>query len=366
MIRVEHLKKRYADGVEVLKDINIEIADGEIVSLIGPSGTGKSTFLRCLNRLETPTSGHIWVDGVDLMSPKTNIPDVRLKMGMVFQNFNLFGHLSVLDNLMVGPIKLLGMSPEEAAAQGRKLLSMVGLSTKESAFPDELSGGQKQRVAIARCLSMKPKVILFDEPTSALDPSMVTQVLGVIRNVARSGITMLIVTHEMKFAKSISTRVLYMDQGIIYEDGTPEQIFDNPQGERTRAFINRVRTYEVLVEDRSADTYSIINDVAKFCVQFGIKGSTTLHIIHIVEEILIICMENESVERFDMQLNLEYTEKTGVAILHISGPESLAAILDDNSDVTEVSFAIIKNYSDSFSRKVEGGKLGIEIVIHCE
>lgn len=365
MIKIEHLKKRYSDGVEVLTDVNARIEDGEIISIIGPSGTGKSTFLRCLNGLETATSGHIWIDDVDVLSPETSLSNVRLKMGMVFQNFNLFDHLSVLDNLMVGPIKLLGMSPKEAMEQARKLLSMVGLSAKESAFPSELSGGQKQRVAIARCLSMKPKVILFDEPTSALDPSMVTQVLGVIRNIAKSGITMLIVTHEMRFAKNISTRIFYMDQGVIYEEGTPEQIFDNPQKERTKAFINRVRIFEAVVEDRHTDLYSLVNDVIQFCVQFGIKGSMIDRIVHIVEELLIVCTENTSVDTFGMELKLEYSESTEMLDMTISGPDTLASVLDDNSDSAEISFSIIKGYSDSFVRMVDNGRLNISITMNC-
>ena len=190
MIEVSHLKKTYSSGLQVLKDVNATIAKGEVISIIGPSGTGKSTFLRCLNLLETPTGGSITVNGEDLLSPKTNVAKLRQKMGMVFQSFNLFNHLSIMDNLCIGPVKLLGKSRQEAEKRAMELLSMVGLAEKANAMPSQLSGGQKQRIAIARCLSMDPEIILFDEPTSALDPTMVSEVLGVIRTLAKQGMTM--------------------------------------------------------------------------------------------------------------------------------------------------------------------------------
>src|SRR5574344_2172790 len=240
MITVQHLRKRFGDLV-VLKDINTEIKKGEVISIIGPSGTGKSTFLRCLNLLEQPTGGSILIDGENILDKKADRSKLRRKMGMVFQSFNLFEHLSIMDNLTIGPIKLLGKKKEEAEKRGMELLKMVGLADKYNYYPDQLSGGQKQRVAIARCLSMDPEIILFDEPTSALDPTMVSEVLGVIRQLAKEGMTMAIVTHEMNFAKDVSTRIFYMDEGIIYEEGDPKQIFDAPKNEKTRMFINRIR-----------------------------------------------------------------------------------------------------------------------------
>lgn len=239
MICVQHLRKVYGSNV-VLKDVNAEIREGEVVSVIGPSGTGKSTFLRCLNRLEAPDSGRITVAGVEVTSAQTDLAAVRRQMGMVFQSFNLFGNRTVLGNITSAPIDLLGLSSAAANQRAYELLARVGLADKAQAIPDELSGGQKQRVAIARALAMNPRVLLFDEPTSALDPTMVDEVLSVIRQLAKSGMTMVIVTHEMGFAREVSSRVFYMDEGIIYEEGSPEDIFARPQKPRTREFVGRV------------------------------------------------------------------------------------------------------------------------------
>lgn len=224
MITVKHLTKTYTDRephFTVLRDINCNIEKGEVISIIGPSGTGKSTFLRCLNLLEHPTSGEIIIDGQNILDKKTDINKIRQKMGMVFQSFNLFDHLSIIDNVTLAPIKILGMDKQSARERALELLQQVGLADKADNFPSSLSGGQKQRVAIARCLSMNPDIILFDEPTSALDPTMVGEVLNVIKQLARKGMTMAIVTHEMKFAQDVSTRVFFMNQGVIYEEGAP-------------------------------------------------------------------------------------------------------------------------------------------------
>jgi polar amino acid transport system ATP-binding protein len=240
MIQVSHLKKTYSNGLEVLRDVNASIGRGEVISIIGPSGTGKSTFLRCLNLLESPSGGSIVVAGQDLLDSKTNVAKLRQKMGMVFQNFNLFNHMSVMDNLCIGPVKLLGKSRKEAEGRAMELLAMVGLAEKAYVMPSQLSGGQKQRIAIARCLSMDPEIILFDEPTSALDPTMVSEVLGVIRTLAKQGMTMVIVTHEMRFARDVATRVLFLDAGRIAEEGPPEKIFGAPVSPRLQAFLGRV------------------------------------------------------------------------------------------------------------------------------
>ena len=239
MISVRHLRKSF-NGVGVLKDVNAEIGKGEVISIIGPSGTGKSTFLRCLNRLETPDGGSIVVGGVDVTDPKAGLAAVRRKMGMVFQNFNLFGNLTVIGNIMAAQCDLLGKTPAEAQAKAMELLGRVGLSEKADALPDELSGGQKQRIAIARALAMDPEILLFDEPTSALDPTMVGEVLAVIKDLAKTGMTMLIVTHEMGFARDVSTRVFFMDEGVIYEEGTPNEVFNRPRRPRTIEFVGGV------------------------------------------------------------------------------------------------------------------------------
>lgn len=239
MITVKDLHKKFEDN-HVLRGINYEIQQGEKIVVIGPSGSGKSTFLRCLNLLETPTSGEIWFDGQNITDPKTDINKVREHMGMVFQHFNLFNNLTIMDNITLAPIKLKLMKPEEAKENALKLLNRVGLSEKADAYPSSLSGGQKQRIAIVRSLAMSPKVMLFDEPTSALDPEMVQEVLDVMVNLSKENITMVCVTHEMGFAKQVADRVIFMDDGTIVEEGTPEHFFENPENERTRAFLSKI------------------------------------------------------------------------------------------------------------------------------
>lgn len=278
MISIKNLCKTFTmpDGkkLEVLKNINCEIDKGEVISIIGPSGTGKSTFLRCLNAIDPATSGEIIFNGTDVMAKDVRIDKVRQKMGMVFQSFNLFDHMTVLENVTFGPIRLLGKEKQIAIDEGMELLHMVGLEDKADVMPRNLSGGQKQRVAIARCLSMKPDCILFDEPTSALDPTMVSEVLSVIRQLALQGMTMLIVTHEMKFAKDVSTRVFFMYGGDIYEEGTPDQIFNHPQKEVTQNFIGRVRTYNFTLTDKNDSNYDkYSNELNEFVMKYGFANS---------------------------------------------------------------------------------------------
>ena len=239
MIKVKNLHKTFGD-LNVLAGIDEHITQGEVVVVIGPSGSGKSTFLRCLNLLEKPTDGEIFIDDEQINSKKANVNLIRQKMGMVFQQFNLFPHLTIIDNITLAPVLLKKMSKEDAVKKGMELLSRVGLSDKADAYPNQLSGGQKQRVAIARALAMEPEILLFDEPTSALDPEMVGEVLDVMKDLAKSGMTMVVVTHEMGFAREVATRVLFMDQGVIMESGTPDQVFGNPQNERTVKFLSKV------------------------------------------------------------------------------------------------------------------------------
>ena len=241
IISVKDLKKYYNDGeVKALDGVTTDIKKGEVVVVIGPSGSGKSTFLRSLNLLERPTGGTITFDGSDIMSPATDINKLRQKMGMVFQHFNLFPHLTILRNMTIAPMKLHGLSKEEAEKKALALLERVGLADRANAYPSQLSGGQKQRIAIVRALAMDPEVMLFDEPTSALDPEMVGEVLEVMKNLAKAGMTMVCVTHEMGFAREVGTRVVFMDCGRIIEENTPEQIFTNPQNERLQAFLQKV------------------------------------------------------------------------------------------------------------------------------
>ncbi|KAB2336069.1 amino acid ABC transporter ATP-binding protein [Cytobacillus depressus] len=239
MIQVKNLKKTFGQN-EVLKDINADIQPQEVVVVIGPSGSGKSTFLRCINLLESITGGQITIEGVDITDKKTDINKVRTEVGMVFQQFNLFPHKTVIENIMLAPMKVRNISSAEAKATGLELLRKVGLEEKENVYPDSLSGGQKQRVAIARALAMKPKIMLFDEPTSALDPEMVGEVLEVMKQLAKEGMTMVVVTHEMGFAREVGDRVLFMDGGVIVEENAPKEIFENPQHERTKAFLSKV------------------------------------------------------------------------------------------------------------------------------
>ena len=241
IISVKDLKKHYNDGeVKALDGVTTDIKKGEVVVVIGPSGSGKSTFLRSLNLLERPTGGTITFDGSDIMAPTTDINKLRQKMGMVFQHFNLFPHLTILRNMTIAPMKLHGLSKEEAEKKALALLERVGLADRANAYPSQLSGGQKQRIAIVRALAMDPEVMLFDEPTSALDPEMVGEVLEVMKNLAKAGMTMVCVTHEMGFAREVGTRVIFMDCGKIIEENTPEQIFTNPKNERLQAFLQKV------------------------------------------------------------------------------------------------------------------------------
>ncbi len=239
MIKVENLHKYFGE-LEVLKGVNADIKKGEVVCVIGPSGSGKSTFLRCINLLEMPTKGEIFIDGIPVIENIKNIDSLRTRVGMVFQQFNLFPNMSVLDNITLAPVKVLKMNKSDAEAKAKELLERVGLAEKADTYPNRLSGGQKQRVAIARALAMNPEVMLFDEPTSALDPEMVGEVLEVMKQLADSGMTMVVVTHEMGFAREVSDRVLFMEEGIIYEEGTPEEIFGSPQKPRTKDFLSKV------------------------------------------------------------------------------------------------------------------------------
>jgi polar amino acid transport system ATP-binding protein len=239
MIEVKGLKKSFGTN-EVLKNINLSVKPQEVVVVIGPSGSGKSTFLRCINMLETITDGHVYIEGIDVVDKKTNINKIRTEVGMVFQQFNLFPHKTVMENIMLAPMKVRNVPIENAKLKGLELLRKVGLEEKAEAYPDSLSGGQKQRVAIARALAMEPKIMLFDEPTSALDPEMVGEVLEVMKQLAKEGMTMIVVTHEMGFAREVGDRVIFMDDGLIVEENIPKDLFENPKEERTKAFLSKV------------------------------------------------------------------------------------------------------------------------------
>ena len=274
MISIKHLSKTFhnPDGstLTVLKDVNCDIDKGEVISIIGPSGTGKSTLLRALNMLEPPTGGEIWVDRENIMAKGYRLDLLRQKMGMVFQGFNLFEHMTVLENIIYAPMELRKADGKEAREEAMELLKKVGMAQKAHVYPSSLSGGQKQRVAIARALAMHPEVILFDEPTSALDPTMVGEVLSVIRQLAKEGMTMLIVTHEMRFARDVSTRIFFMNEGVIHEDGTPAQVFDNPRRSATKAFVNRIQKLVYEIENDDFDYLQIHTGINCFCLKYNI------------------------------------------------------------------------------------------------
>jgi len=358
MINVKHLNKVYKNGdkeLTVLRDVNCEIGKGEVIGIIGPSGTGKSTFLRCLNRLEEPTGGKIEIDGVDILDRKADVNLLRRKMGMVFQNFNLFHHLTILDNITLCPRTLLGKSREEAEARAMELLQLVGLYDKAGSLPGELSGGQKQRAAIARCLAMDPQIILFDEPTSALDPTMVSEVLVVIRRLASEGMTMAIVSHEMQFVRSVSTRIFFMNEGVIYEEGSSEQIFEHPQRPATIAFVNRIRTLEYKLADKHFDFYGMLGDLGVFCNKYGLGNDMMTRVQHVMEEMLYEILPFDG----PVTLTLDYSEKDFTLRLLFTEDGCTVPVLD-HLPADFLPLTLVQGMSTSL-RETEAGKIIVDM-----
>lgn len=366
MIRIEKITKRFGD-LTVIDNLDMEINDGEVISIIGPSGEGKSTLLNCINGLEKIDSGHIFIDGEDLSSPSSDLSEMRKGMGMVFQNFHLFSHLSIIKNIVIGPEKLLKKSKREAYEKGISLLRMVGLASKENSLPEELSGGQKQRAAIARCLSMDPKIILFDEPTSALDPTMVSEVLSVIRKLANDGMTMVIVTHQMDFAREISTRVCFMCEGRIYEDGKPEDIFEHPSKPKTIEFIHQIKNFNYHIADSKFDFYGMNNQVELFCDKHMMKSSIKNDIIHCLEEAIQLCFNNDPERSLlikdtgGIDITISHDRKDKKTVIAIAIDDSLGSIKDIESD--GIGLAIINGLSRSVSEEVTGGKIILSITL---
>lgn len=348
VIKVSKLHKIYGNSLEVLKGVDAEIKKGEVISIIGPSGTGKSTFLRCLNLLETPTDGSILIDGEDILSRTADVCKLRQRMGMVFQSFNLFNGKTILDNITLAPTKLLGKKREEAEKEAMQLLEMVGLADKAGAMPSQLSGGQKQRVAIARALAMHPEILLFDEPTSALDPTMVSEVLSVMRALAKRGLTMVIVTHEMRFARDVSSRVFYMDQGIVYEENTPEELFDNPQKELTRIFINRIRETRFTLDSDTLDYYGLMRSIISFGEKYGIPIQTITNMEHAVEELTTVT----GVVKGSL-IAISYSEKESLAEIRFEIPEAIGRDVLDKEE-NGLSKSILLGITSSFDWETEG------------
>lgn len=356
MITISHLRKEYANATP-LTDVNAEIRKGEVISIIGPSGTGKSTLLRAINMLDPPTSGQIFIDGEEITKKGCRLHLVRRKMGMVFQSFNLFSHMNVLENITYGPIRLLGLSREEAEKRAMELLRAVYLPDKAYAYPDELSGGQKQRIAIARTLAMEPEIILFDEPTSALDPTMVSEVLAVIRMLAQKGMTMMIVTHEMKFARDVSTRVFYMDQGVIYEEGTPEEIFDRPKKELTRRFIRRLKVLEKEIVSPGFDLPGFNAEIEAF----GSRNTMSPRSVYAVEAVFEEMYTAGGLSQLPLlRFTLEYSEQEDSAELTLSfgGEEK-----DPLKALDSLAEKIVRHHAAEIRREYAEGENRVRVKI---
>ncbi|MBR6160141.1 MAG: amino acid ABC transporter ATP-binding protein [Lachnospiraceae bacterium] len=361
MIELRSVRKEY-DDVTPLTDVNAVINDGEVISVIGPSGVGKSTLLRCINMLERPTSGQIIVNGGDITAPGYDLKKVRQKMGMVFQQFNLFGHLRVIENIMIPQTDLLGRSRQEAYDIGMRLLAEVGLKEKALSYPDEMSGGQQQRAAIARTLALDPDTILFDEPTSALDPAMVGEVQSVIRKLSHTGKTIMIVTHEMNFARAIANRVFYMDEGVIYEDGTPDEIFEHPKKDRTRRFIKKLKSLEIDINDRNCDLPGMMSEIEEFCGRNRISFRMSNHLLLVFEELIWqMLMDRPGVP--DIKCTVEFSEENdGLSFTADYAGEEF----DPMANGDGISLAMIKNAaSDIVYEKVpeDGRKNRIRMLI---
>ncbi len=342
MIEITDLRKSYEIG-PVLKGINFTVNDGDIISVIGGSGCGKSTFIRCINMLEKPSGGKIVLDGEEISKPGYDLSKISHKIGMVFQSFNLFNHMTVLENIMLPQINTLKVSRQEAYDKAMTLLHLVNLAPKAYSYPSELSGGQKQRIAIARTLAMDPEVILFDEPTSALDPTMVNEVKSVIKNLTKTGKTMIIVTHDMDFARSISSKVLYMDEDIIYEQGTPEEIFENPKKEKTRQFIHRLKVLDMTIDSRDFDFYGANTTIEEYCQKNQIPYTKAYHLQSVFEELCLGILLPEPGELY-INLNIEYYQSNGdLKMTVVYGGEKF----DIHDTANKLSLSIIEGFVSS-------------------
>ena len=351
VIEVKGLSKSFGQN-EILRDLNLTVEKGEVIVILGESGCGKSLFLRMLEQLETPDRGSIRILGEDITESGTDINQIRRRMGMVFQSFNLYSHMTVLKNLTLAPTKLLKMPEAEAEAKAHELLAAVGLSGTEDRTPDTLSGGQKQRVAIARCLMMEPEILLFDEPTSALDPSMVGEVLATMRMLSRRGYTMLIVTHEMEFAKSVAGRILFFADKGIYEEGTPSDIFDSPKREKTIAFIHKLKTLEHHITSRSYDLMALQGRIMDFCAKYGLDDKESYSIQLCCEELIGEYIGAQDGEP-DITISLEYSEARKTIDLTCLSKGARYDLFSDNDISDHLGAAIIKSKAESYEYSYE-------------
>ncbi|MDR1033402.1 MAG: amino acid ABC transporter ATP-binding protein [Bifidobacteriaceae bacterium] len=346
LIRIEHLNKTYENGFTVLEDVTVNINRGDVISVIGASGTGKTTFIRLINRLDEPSRGSVILDGVDLSDPNVNIDTMRMRIGMVFQSINLFEQMSVTDNITIGQTELLKRSKEEAVNKAKELLKTVGLVNEADSFPEELSDGQRQRIAIARALAMDPEIMLLDEPTSALDPMTAGEVVAVLRNLANLGTTMVVVTHNMSLAKSISNRIFYMDEKGIYEDDTPKVIFENPQKPRTKEFIFRVTSFNFALDNEHYDYIDLRNKYLNFASSHGIDEKNTDFCRLLIEELATILPKKSGTE-----ITFSLAQKTGeFELIAVYSGVDYDILSEDNLSVT-----IIRNSVEGYAHKYVDG-----------
>ena len=340
MISIKGLKKSF-EGNLIFRNIDMEIKKGDAVVIIGGSGCGKSTLLRCINRLETPDEGEILIGGENILAPDANVEKIRRKLGMVYQSFNLFSHLNVMENMILAPMKVLGLDQKTAIAQSEELLEMVGMANRRYHMPHQLSGGQKQRVAIARAMAMKPEVMLFDEPTSALDPTMVDEVENVMRRLIQSGMTSVIVTHEMGFARRIATKVVYLAEQGIYEQGTAQEIFDAPSKELTRQFLYRARMLERRVAKSDVDIYSLCSEIRTFALPYGFSPAQARGMDYLCDELLLPILKNAQSADFPAVIRFVAGENGHTVLLEFPTLEHDPLTLDV---VDELGRKLLENY----------------------
>ncbi len=359
VIEIHGLKKNFGE-LEVLRGIDFSVEVGERIVIIGGSGCGKSVFLRCIELLETPDAGNIFIDGQEITAPNCDLDKIRQSMGMVYQRFNLFQHMTVLENLLIAPMTLLKMSKDDAEKKAMELLSTVGLAAKVNEYPAVLSGGQQQRIAICRSLMMNPKVILFDEPTSALDPTMVGEVLAVIRMLAKQNLTMIIVTHEMNFAKEVATKILFFADGGIYEQGTPEEIFENPKREKTIAFIQRQKYFHYEIDTKNFDLMEMQNKILLFAEKYGLKAKYINRLQLCCEETIYLLLDNvyQNAEKISVIVDIIYaeaTKKSEFKILCVGREYNPFAEIESTDFEDNLGLTILQNVAQDLSHAYENG-----------